>query len=101
MKLMVSGLICLKENNHEVRYQVWRGMVVYSEDGEAVGKLSALLYKDQVKCAFAILIDSLPDVPDYHFIPVEQILNTQWGCVNLKIKSTEIQNLPLWHADGL
>lgn len=96
-KLMVSGYVCPK-SSCALSVEVRRGMPVFSQEGQEVGKVAAVLLSGDRQTATHVLLGRLPEVSGYWLIPIDSIVEVGEKGVQLSLPLRAVESLPRWHS---
>jgi hypothetical protein len=94
---MASGWIYLARAG--ISSEVQRGMAMLSREGQEIGKVAALVVKEEGELAEEILLSRLPEMKGYWLVPVEWILSVCAGSVQLDLPHSKVAHLESWHAE--
>ena len=94
-KLMVSGYVCAR-GGCPLSVEVRRGMPVFSQDRQEVGKVAAVVLNSEDRQATHLLLTRLPVTCGYPMIPVGRIERVENESVRLSLDSAAVDRLPCW-----
>ena len=90
-KLTVCAQICLAAE--EVPILVERDMVIFTKDGEEVGKVAAVLVNGRSQQPTHLVLAR--SVPEYRLVPICQVNRVSEDLVMLNISNQQLLQLPL------
>jgi sporulation protein YlmC with PRC-barrel domain len=96
-KLMVSGWVQLP-GCQNCRVEIRRGMLVQTHQGRVVGNVSAVVMDHAGQKVTHLLVDRLPQAPEYRLLPVTRILRVDGEAVYTDLTRATAARLERWLA---
>ncbi len=97
VKLMVSGLVKLDQQNDSVELR--RGMAILLQDEYAAGVVAAIVLDCHSQEVTHILFGHVPPTSDYRLIPLLLIDRVDRETVWLRASAADIEKLPVHQPD--